>query len=483
MSAHMILTVVLGLTTSLALGSLVGLFVALRGRARLARLGAKLRHDLAQGQAAASRGEAERAALAARCDALADLCESLRVDLDAAREEGRRAETQGAQAEAALEAERRAHGEKIRELTDIRSAISHDLQALTGRAMQDQGQALMAAAAERFEAQSRAGQDSVAGLIRPLKETLTAYSVRLQAMEEARKLDEGALGQQVQSLFESNERLRDATTNLATALRTAPKTRGRWGEQQLVTVLEMAGMADQIDFYREHSVNTEEGGLRPDVVVRLPGGRRFVVDAKTPMAAYLEAVEAPEENERERLLTAHARQMRAHARQLGARAYWQALPETPDFVVMFVPGDNLYAAAIERDPELFDFAHRHQVIIATPTTFLALAKAVAFGWRQERASDEARRVLDEGTELYRRLHRMLDHLAGLSSSLDQTVRRHNALVGAVQSRVLPSARRLHDLGVGSGDAVLPSVSGTDQSVRRISAPADDMVWDIGDVAG
>ncbi|MGF1454026.1 MAG: DNA recombination protein RmuC [Alphaproteobacteria bacterium] len=468
----------LGLLASLAVAGLSGLFLALRAHGKAVRVAARLRQDLADTRAGLARLEAERSGLLAQMHDHAAERGHLHAALDASRDAAHGAETRAARAEAALEAERQAHGEKLRELTDIRSTIARDLRAMTDGAMREHGAVLIHEAAARFEAQSRAGQDGVEGLIRPLKETLAAYATRLSAMEEARKLDEGALGQQVQSLFESNERLRDATATLATALRTAPKTRGRWGEQQLVTVLEMAGMADQIDFYREHSVNTPEGGVRPDVVVRLPGGRRFVVDAKTPMAAYLEAVETTDEAERDRLLTAHARQMRAHARQLGARAYWQALEGTPDFVVMFVPGDNLYAAAMERDPELFDFAHRQQVIIATPTTFLALAKAVAFGWRQERASEEAARVLEEGTALYRRLRRMLEHVAGLSSALDQTVRRHNALIGAIQTRVLPSARRLHDLGVGSGDDALPGLAETDQAVRQISPPSQDGDTDL-----
>lgn len=364
-----------------------------------------------------------------------------------------------------LEKERQAQEQKLQELSSVRGQIEKDLKLLSESLLKDTSDAFLKRAREVFEAQQKESRTGLETLVKPVGEALKAYQEKLAETERERKRDEGRIVEQLRQVAEAHSKLQSTTGNLVNALRAAPKTRGRWGEQQLRTVLEMAGMMEHVDFKSEHHVATEEGRLRPDVVLRLPGGRRIVVDAKTSMAAYLEAVEAVEDEERERLLREHARQLRTHARQLGDKRYWDALEEAPDFVVMFVPGDNLYAAAIERDPNLFEEAYARHVIIATPTTFLALAKAIAYGWRQERASQDAQKVMSLGDELYKRMVRLGDRLSALSKSLDTAVRRHNELVATLEAQVLPQARRFPELGLGQAHGELAETPRVETDVR------------------
>ncbi len=452
-------------------------FVSNRRR-RLARALAAARTQSAQLQA-------EMAARTARLSEAQAALSRAEQHLATARAAQGAAEAALVREEAAREAERQSQARAMAALTALKGSIETDLKALAQDALRESTQVFLDQAAGRFEVEARANRDGVAGLVAPLHEALKAYETRIETMEAARRDEEGALREQVRHLLGSTERLDKTASSLTTALQSAPKTRGRWGEQQLMTVLDMAGMARHIDYRTEVplpglSGTDTEAGLRPDVILRLPGDRCIVIDAKTSLTAYLEAVET-EGAERDRLLKDHARAMRNHARLLGSKAYWQALPNTPDFVVMFVPGDGLYAAALEQDPDLFDFAHRQQVVIATPSTFLALAKAMAFGWRQDQASRDARRVLEAGTELYRRVGRLAEHLSGVSRALDQTVRKHNALVGAVQSRVLPAARRLHDLGLGEADGEVADVAQADEVVRLPAPRATERPGRLGDL--
>lgn len=391
---------------------------------------------------------------------------------DALREERNNALRENERLGVTLEKERQAHEQKLQELSSVRGQIEKDLKLLSQNLLKDTSDAFLKRAREVFEAQQKESRSGLESLVKPVGEALKAYQEKLAATEQARKRDEGRIGEQLRQVAEAHAKLHHTTGTLVNALRAAPKTRGRWGEQQLRTVLEMAGMMEHVDFKTEHHVATQDGPLRPDVVLCLPGGRRIVVDAKTSMSAYLEALEAVDDAERERLLREHARQLRAHARQLGDKRYWDALEDTPDFVVMFVPGDNLYAAAIERDPDLFEEAYSRHVIIATPTTFLALAKAIAYGWRQERASQDAQKVLALGDELYKRMVRLGGRLSSLSKSLDTTVRRHNELVATLEGQVLPQARRFPELGLGQAHGEVEEAQPVVTDVREAAAGRD-----------
>ena len=343
---------------------------------------------------------------------------------------------------ARLEAELAAAREKLAMGDNIREQIEKDLKLATNELLRQSTDALVKRNEEALTGQAKENQAKFETLTGPIKELMKTYQDRLDLMDKSRQRDQSALKQQLETLAQDNLRLNTTTANLVNALKSAPKTRGRWGEQQLKRVLEMAGMLEHVDFNTE--VHTEEDGqrLRPDAVLHLPGDRCVVIDAKTPMEAFLDAVEEDRsDEEREAALARHANQLRAHAMQLGQKSYQAAFDKAPDFVIMFIPGDNFFAAAFERDPGLFEDAYEKNVIVCTPTNLLALARSMAFGWRQERATKQAEEVTKLGNDLYKRLTRLGANIAALSKSLDTTVKRHNDLIGSLEGSVLPQGRK------------------------------------------
>lgn len=278
-------------------------------------------------------------------------------------------------------------------------------------------------------------------LVRPINEKLDQYQKRLTEFEKERSEVQALARHQIdQMLLEARE--------LNSALRQQPSARGQWGEMQLRRVLEMAGMQDHVDFEEQVTLPDGDKRQRPDAVVRMPGDRRLVIDAKTPMSAYWEAMQESDPKQRQERLAAHARAMRKHADDLGSKKYWDKLEGAPDFVVMFVPGDHFYVAAVENDPELFNDAYRHNVVVATPMTLLALAKAIAYGWRQEQFSRDFDEVRKLGNDLYKRFEVFVGHLNNLGGALNNTVLAHSKLIGSFESRLLPGVRKLHVHGIG-----------------------------------
>jgi DNA recombination protein RmuC len=368
------------------------------------------------------------------------------------------AEKAGLQAQ--VQEQSRAHTDKLALLTQVRGDIEKDLKTIAADALRANQGTFIEMANEVFEkhklgadADLDARHKAVETLVAPLRETLLSYRQQVEELERARAHAYGALSTEIRSVAAAQHAVRTETAKLVNALRAAPKTRGRWGEQTLRNVLELSGLSAYCDFFTEKSFGRADGMSRPDVIIRLPGGRSIVVDAKTSLSAYLDAVDAVEDNERERQLALHAAQLRAHVKALAGKSYRDLLP-TPDFVVMFVPGDNFYAAAAERDPSLFEDAAAQGVVIVTPATLIALAKAVAFGWRQEKVADNARRVHDLGRELYRRLGRMADHIARCGDSLDRSVQHYNQFIGSLEHSVMPQARRFNELEVeGTSDEI------------------------------
>jgi DNA recombination protein RmuC len=392
---------------------------------------------------------------------------------------GRELAAERAAAAAAEVLRREGHEREIAALTAMRGEIEGKMQALAGTALKDNQASFLNLANEVFAkhregaaATLEARQKEIAALLAPLNLHLEEYKRGLGEIETARARAYGGLSEEMKALAQMQADASAQTRKLVNALQAAPKTRGRWGEHQLHNVMELSGMSAHVDFLPEQTLGGEDGRLRPDVIIRLPGERRIVVDAKTSMAAYLDAIEADDDDTREAHLATHARQLRTHMRLLAGKQYWDALPCTPDFVAMFIPGENFYAAAIERDPALFEDAIAKKVLIVTPTTLIALAKAIAVGWRQEKIAADAQQIGELGRELYRRLATMGTHVAGMGAGLDNAVKRYNDLVGSLESRVLPQARRFTELELEGTQEPLAELRTLETQLRPLRAAGD-----------
>ncbi|GIJ50081.1 hypothetical protein Val02_69670 [Virgisporangium aliadipatigenens] len=309
-------------------------------------------------------------------------------------------------------------------------------------------------------------QAAVADAVAPLRESLARYETRVSELERDRVGAYESLREQVRSMTAVSGELRTETRQLVAALR-APQVRGRWGEHQLRRIVEAAGMLDHCDFEEQVSGRTDAGGVRPDLVVHLHGGRQVVVDAKVPFDAYLGAMEAREDDVRNERLLHHARQVRAHVDQLSAKAYWEAFEPTPEFVVLFLPADPFLDAALQRDPTLLEHAFSRNVVLATPSTLVALLRTIAYAWRQEALARNAMTVHTIARELYGRLSTMGDHLAKVGTSLSASVTAYNRAVGSLEARVLVSARKLAELGVSGTD--LPAPPQVEVAPRSVQA--------------
>ncbi len=310
-------------------------------------------------------------------------------------------------------------------------------------------------------------RDDVAVTVAPLREALGKVETHLRELENARVSAYAALSEQVGFMRSTGQELRDQTSSLVHALR-APQARGRWGEMQLRRVVELAGMVDHCDFTEQATVTTDHGVLRPDLVVRLAGGKQVVVDAKVSLAAYLDAAESRDPDVVEARMYAHARHLREHVKGLAAKEYWRSFEPTPEFVVLFVPGDSFLAPALERDPQLLEDAMAAKVLIATPTTLIAMLRTIAYSWQQEALTDNARSVFEIGRELYRRLGKLGDHVDKVGRSLSRSVEDYNSMVGSLERTVLTQARRMADLQVT--DAELRAPSPLDSVPRPLNAP-------------
>jgi DNA recombination protein RmuC len=308
----------------------------------------------------------------------------------------------------------------------------------------------------------------LSGYVRPLKDSLERMDQQLKGVERVRQEAYGTLTESVRQLRSDQERLRAETGNLVTALR-APHVRGRWGEIQLRRVIEMAGMVEHCDFVEQQTTTDDEGRvLRPDVVVRLPGGKHIVVDSKVPLVAYLDAFrETASEDERVARLGDHARHVREHVLRLGQKAYWRQLPATPEFVVMFLPDETFLRAAVEQDPSLVELAVSNNVIPASPTNLIGLLRAVHYGWQQETIAESARAVSDLGRELYKRIATMGAHFARMGKSLDGAVKAYNETVGSLERQVLPQARRFERHGITGIEP--PELQPIERQTRALAA--------------
>ena len=431
----------------------------------------------AHSRVAAARKEAEYER--AQCRQLAEEKAAVEVNLETERQNhAARVEElveEKVAAEVSLRTERQTHAARVEELERMGAEIERKFVALAAEALEKNNNSFLNLVTERFE-KHKAGADkdlahrqqAIEMLVKPIGEGLTRFERKVGEIEKAREGAYRAVTEQVKTIAEGQLRLKTETNQLVQALR-QPKTRGRWGEYQLRAVLEMAGMSEHVDFVTEPTVG-EDGRQRPDAIVHMPGGKSVIVDAKTPLKAYLAAVEASDEKERERHMDSHVSHVRNHVWKLASREYWQALSVTPDFVVMFIPGEPFYSAAVEREPELFEQAVSKRILIATPTTFIALVKAIAYGWQQHKLAKNTQDIADLARKLFERIKVFGGHMDGLGRALHQAVDRYNKGVGSLEGRILPTARKFENLGAAPQGSAIRAVVPVELEARALQAP-------------
>ncbi|WP_282948841.1 MULTISPECIES: DNA recombination protein RmuC [unclassified Sphingopyxis] len=415
-------------------------------------------------------------ALKAERDGLSERFKAAVTDLAAEAEARKAADLKLASLLAEQRARDEAHEAQIAQLRDAQTALTAQFREV-GQAMLGEAQkAFLERAEQRFKQSEETAGQNLKALLSPVHERLQKYEEAVGKVEAERQNAFGLLHGQIAAMREGTERVSSEAAKLVNALRNAPKARGRWGEQQLRNVLESCGLSEHADFQTEVSVADGDGGrLRPDVVVKVPGGQSLVIDAKVSLNAYQDAFGAVDESEKVVHLAAHAAAMKAHVNTLGAKSYWNQFDDTPDFVVMFVPGEHFLAAALDQDHELWDYAFERKVLLATPTNLIAIARTVAAVWRQEKLAGQAREIAALGKELYARMSVMGSHIARVGKNLDQATGAYNAFVGSFESQVLTQAKRFEALDVETGDREIASLPVAEQTARPLaklaSAPA------------
>ncbi|MBN1378419.1 MAG: DNA recombination protein RmuC [Gammaproteobacteria bacterium] len=355
----------------------------------------------------------------------------------------------------ALATEQRIHAEKLKLIDQANERLSDSFSALSSRALQQNNETFLRLAEQNLNKhQIQASNElekrekSIETLVKPIRETLEKTERQLHNMEKERKESFGSLSEHLRQMSDGQLRLQRETNNLVSALR-RPEVRGQWGEMTLKRLAELAGMTEYCDFYEQESVSGEAGLLRPDMIVRMPDRRELVVDAKTPLDAYLNAVQADNDQQREIELQRHARKLRDRVKELASKAYWLQFKNSPDYVILFVPGDQFLSAALEQDASILEYALSNKVILATPTSLIALLRAVAFGWRQQAVARNAEQIQQLGEELHSRMLAFTEHLTKLGSSLGNSVDHFNKAIGSLERSVLPGARKFSELGIES----------------------------------
>ncbi|MEV5034004.1 DNA recombination protein RmuC [Sphingobium sp. LMC3-1-1.1] len=374
---------------------------------------------------------------------------------------------------AALRSDTQARAEafeaQIAALKDAKEQLSAQFSEIGGKLLHQAQSHFLERADQRMTQAHEKSEAQLRQLLHPVNETIQRYDQKITQIEQQRTEAYGILRGEIESMKTGQEAVRAEAQRLVDSLRHAPKARGRWGEQQLRNVLETCGLSEHVDFRTEVSVEGEDGRLRPDAILRIPGGRALVIDAKVSLNAYQDAYGAESEEERKRLLSAHAAAMRAHVDTLGRKSYADQFDEAPDYVIMFVPGEHFLSAALEHDPQLWDHGFAKRVLLATPTNLIAIARTVAAVWRQEKMADEAKRIGMLGKELYERLAGAASSLKKLGNRLNGAVADYNSFVGSFEGRVLVTGRKLRDLNIETGGKELEELEPVEALVREPSS--------------
>lgn len=437
---------ILCLIIGLVVGAIAGYLVAAaRAKSHAAAQLAELegRAGTAQGAVAEVRAQLERAAAQ---------CQALQRDLDGQRQEATRAQTQLAEAMRNLAEQKAMLDEARTRLTDAFKGLSSDALQANNQMFLDLARKTLEAVLADARGDIGKRQEAIDALIKPLAGSLEKYELYVRGIEENRLKAYASLEEQLKTLASTHQQLQKETGSLVNALRT-PQVRGRWGEVTLHRVVELAGMSGHCDYVEQVSIDSENGRLRPDMVVHLPSARDIVVDSKVSLEAYLKAASATNDAERAAFLKQHAQQIRTHMQQLSGKEYWRQFEKAPEFVVMFIPGESFFAAALDCDTSLLEDGMRSRVVLATPTTLIALLQAVAYGWRQEALAQSAQQVSDLGKELYERVVVFRSHLVKVGQALARSVDEYNRAVGSIETRVLPSVRKFQELGISAGQTL------------------------------
>ena len=442
---------------ALAVGLGLGWFLGSKGAAPLRDELAALRDRVGS----AERDSAAAGERAVRSEQLQKLLDAVTGERDTARRDL-----------AALQADARNFDSRMEDLKQSKDALVAQFRTIGDQLLEKAHKDFLDKAGERFTAADKASETKLKELLAPVETTLKRYEEGLQRVEKERIDQYSGLKAVVEQVREGQGRVRDETRSLVNALRSSPKARGRWGEQSLKNVLEQAGLSPHADFRTEVSVDTEDGRLRPDVIVNLPGGRKLVIDAKCSLNAFLDASEEVDDDRRKAHMMAHVASIRTHAQQLGSKAYWAQFGDSADYVVMYIPGEHFLTAALEQDEGLWEWAFERKVLLATPTNLVAIARTVASVWKQEKLTEAADEIASLGKELHSRLATMAQHMERVGKNLSTANSAYNQMVGSFESQVFTQARRFETLGAGSAkDLPVPAmVEASPRPLTKLAPP-------------